>query len=211
MRDCMKVIYTAANAQQAHLLKNLLDEAGIPSAVVNDALQGVAGEVPFGWATSARVLVVDDRAAQSRRIAEEFDATLVAAARLAVGEPPQRLVDVDDGPSQREGCPDCGRPRLAICPVCETAGNDFPAADLRAYDQEDEGAPLLICPTCDEPFGPGYLRRCEWCGHDFGRGIEPSRPVRRPPSEPMNARVIAIFLLIVGSLAVLFGYFAVLL
>ena len=49
MSDQMTVIYTAANVRQAHLLKNQLGEAGITACVVNDALQGVAGEVPFGF------------------------------------------------------------------------------------------------------------------------------------------------------------------
>jgi hypothetical protein len=213
MPDRMQVIYTAANVPQAHLLKNLLDEAGIPSSVVNDSLQAVAGEVPFGWVTAARVLVAEERADESRRIAEEFDATLVAAAR----KPMSRSTDeaheagAGDTATRSESCPDCGRPRMAICPVCETAGHDFPAADLPAHDLENEAAALLICPTCDEPFEPGYLRRCEWCGHDFGRGIEPSRPVERPAREPMNARVIAILLLISCSIAGLFAYFALLL
>ncbi|HVC97281.1 MAG TPA: DUF2007 domain-containing protein [Pirellulales bacterium] len=213
MPDRMHVIYTAANVPQAHLLKNLLDEAGIPSSVVNDSLQGVAGEVPFGWATSARVLVAEEQAVKSRRIAEEFDASLVAAAR----KPPGRTMEETDeagaggAPARGASCPDCDRPRMAMCPVCDTADSDFPAADQLANDMDNEMAALLICPTCDEPFEPGYLRRCEWCGHDFGRGIEPSRPVDRPPREPMNARVIAVLLLITGSIAGLFAYFALLL
>jgi hypothetical protein len=213
MPDRMQVIYTAANVPQAHLLKNLLDEAGIPSSVVNDSLQSVAGEVPFGWVTSARVLVAEDQAVESRRIAEEFDATIVAAARI-----PSRRTTYEADESGVAGaaagnasCPNCDRPRMAICPVCETAGNDFPAADSPAYGLENDEPALLICPTCDEPFEPGYLRRCEWCGHDFGRGIEPSRPVDGTPREPMNARVIAILLLIICSIAGLFAYFAILL
>ncbi|HEV3022391.1 MAG TPA: DUF2007 domain-containing protein, partial [Pirellulales bacterium] len=128
----MTVIYTAANVQQAHLLKNLLDEAGIPATVANEALQGAAGEVPLGWATSARVMVSDDRAAESRRIAEEFDAKLATAARLARSPQPMGSTSAESrqGPTgaepltsrddiadelaaqRRPRCPQCGRPRM---------------------------------------------------------------------------------------------------
>jgi hypothetical protein len=211
MSDRMQVIYTAANTQQAHMLKNLLDDAGIASAVVNDGLQGVAGEVPFGWATLARVMVADGDASESLRIALAFDATVVAAPRPGRGNPPEHSADDDGTTVETAMCPDCGRPRMAICPVCETAGTDFPAADAPPKGPQDETELLLICPTCDEPFEPGYLRRCEWCGHDFGRGIEPSQPVLRPPREPINPRVVVVFALIAASIAGLFVYFALLL
>jgi hypothetical protein len=222
MPDSMTVIYTAANVQQAHLLKNLLDEAGIAATVANDALQGAIGEVPLGWATSARVVVSEERAAEARRIAEEFDATIVVAARHEHGaddvaevarvpdeglkEKPSRAA----APANRPRCPQCGKPRMAICPVCETAGTDFPLADMSLDDLGGEGSTMLICRTCDEPFEPGYLRRCEWCAYDFGTGIEPPQVAAAPAKEPMNLRVVLVFLLIAGSIVGLLVYFALL-
>jgi hypothetical protein len=100
---------------------------------------------------------------------------------------------------------------MAVCPVCETAGTDFPLADMPRAGDDEESLAWLICPTCDEPFEPGYLRRCECCGNDFGRGIEPRQPPVRAAREPANGRVIAVFALIVGAIGGLFVYFWVLL
>ena len=80
-------------------------------------------------------------------------------------------------------CPECGRRRHTMCPICETAGSEFPQADSISGEDEtelegtdDPGDPLgrrpLLCPTCDEPFIPDYLHECEWCNHDFGYGGE---------------------------------------
>ena len=32
--------------------------------------------------------------------------------------------------------------------------------------------PMLLCPTCDEPFVPEYSRRCLHCGQQFQSGFE---------------------------------------
>jgi len=105
-------------------------------------------------------------------------------------------------------CPQCGKRRHTMCPICETAGSDFPPADVLPDDEQDEisgtddpGDPLgrraLVCPTCDEPFLPHYLRECEWCNFDFGFGLE--KPVRLDESfEPSNWRVGILIGVLVG-------------
>lgn len=116
-------------------------------------------------------------------------------------------------PALLDICPECNRRRTAVCPICRTAGSNFPPGDFPVAREEEETAepPLLICPTCDEPFEPRYLRRCEWCGHDFGEGIaEPERPVERP-SEPLNPRIILAALAALALLGALMAYFAKLL
>lgn len=198
-------IYTAATPLDAHELKNLLADEGIEALVVNDNLQAAAGEVPLGWATAARVLVGDEQAARARTIAEQFDQEIVAArraARTANLEPRETAV------VSHAVCPRCGRPRMAVCPVCETAGANFPSGDLAPNAEETDQPQLLICPTCDEPFEPGYLPRCEWCGYEFVR--EPPAPAEaaETETEPPNVRVVVAAA--VGMLAVIaavFGYF----
>lgn len=77
-------------------------------------------------------------------------------------------------------CPQCGRRRIARCPICKTSDSLFPLADEDYYvrggspwDAEVEnGAAAVLCPVCSEAFVPTFLRRCEWCGHDFGDGEE---------------------------------------
>jgi hypothetical protein len=130
-------------------------------------------------------------------------------------------------------CPACGARRTTQCPICQTAGTDFAAADppepivdmpeqaveegcgtcgggtcaggaTACADGEGDAScpPLLVCPTCDEPFRPEYLRACEWCGHTFAEG----RPAaEEEPAEEINAVTIVLSLglalLLLGMLA----------
>lgn len=78
-------------------------------------------------------------------------------------------------------CPECYRPRLAICPACQTAGSRFRLAGDHSgssawLDSASSLArPLLVCSTCDHPFTPEFYRRCEGCGHNFPDGLDTPR------------------------------------
>ena len=43
----MLKIYSAANLPEAHLLLNLLQQAGISAQILNSYAQGASGEIPF--------------------------------------------------------------------------------------------------------------------------------------------------------------------
>jgi hypothetical protein len=63
--------------------------------------------------------------------------------------------------------------------------------------------PLLLCPTCDEPFTPAYFRRCESCGYEFSDGVE--IPVAHGGKEPFNWRIayaMYVMVLLVAGLIV---------
>ena len=132
-----------------------------------------------------------------------------------------RYMADDDSPWP--ACPQCKRPRTAVCPVCQTAGCDFPigwgdaivgtvelneatAALSADYEQEGDDV-LLICPACDESFRPGFLARCEWCGHKFASGVEE----RREPPELLNPRIMATIGALVLVFVAIFAYFAIVL
>jgi hypothetical protein len=190
------VIYTAANLPQAHVLRNTLEELGIPASITNDAVQLAVGDVPAGWATAPRVVVDEQQAELARRVALEFDAAS-RGPRLS-----DEGADDSDSSAARETiawpvCPKCGRRRVAICPFCDSTGDDTPPADLSYQALEEpagvEGATAemrlgrqstvtrrnwLLCPTCEEPFEAQYERACANCGHDFGDGI------KRPDAPP---------------------------
>lgn len=203
MLDELVVIYTAANAVQAHLLRAALADAGIQAQVTNDALQVAGGELPLGWTTAPRVVVPREHEAEARRLAEQYD---VGPAEHR--QPPAAEEDVRP-PLTVPDCPGCGRPRTALCPFCQTGGQGFRTADANCGVDGEEPA-WLICPECDEPFEGGYLRRCEWCGHDFGEGLE-TPPVIAPPNvEPMNWRVAVVGLAVVVIISVILTYFALL-
>jgi hypothetical protein len=209
----LAVVYAAADAQEAHLLKGLLAERDIEAVVLNEPLQGAAGGVPVGHPVSPRLAVVKKDEPKARQVVTAFQR------QREIGPPqvddifPHDETEEDDWPV----CPSCGKRRQTICLTCGVAGTDFPHADYQVSDwlpeqqappescgcgsggscatgavtdedsQAAEGKPpaLLKCETCDDIFEPRYYRNCPWCGHDFGEGISAS-----PPSaeEPLNAR-----------------------
>ena len=67
------VIYTAGTMQEAHLLKDVLAEAGIEATVSNELLEGGAGVGAVGRLTDAQVVVGEEDAEEARRIALYFD------------------------------------------------------------------------------------------------------------------------------------------
>jgi hypothetical protein len=119
--------------------------------------------------------------------------------------------DSDESAGRRARCPQCGRARVAVCPFCKTTGSRFRAADMIDERTNDDEPALLVCPICDEPFQPVYLRRCEWCGHEFADGMDPPAIVENRPVEPLNARVLLVGVAGVAIVAGLIVYFAMLL
>lgn len=218
MNKSQAIIYTAANAQQAHLLKNLLEQQGIQALVTGDALQSGFGDLLFGWSGAPCVVVAQRDAEQAYQVVQQFQ---------------RRMADVEqvqDEPGERPRfdwptCPECSRRRQAVCPICKTAGRDFPLAEFlveavelrstRPSSREQpqhrtaDGPPiLLICPNCDESFPPRFYRFCEDCGHDFGSGVQ-LRAEEGP--EEMNRRVVLVAavlgLLAIGSMIYLWILF----
>jgi hypothetical protein len=200
MEDALKVIYVAQSLQQAHLLKDVLRRSGIQAFVSNTP--SALGEPPASGPTEARVVVHDYDAEEALQIALEFDED------EADEDVDECLEDEPDVPWP--ACPSCGRPRHTSCPVCETAGTDFPRAfqpdarQLRAPHVDGQAGLLVICHACDEPFTPVFLKRCEWCGHPFadGRELPP-----RTPSEPSEF-TLRVWIVLVGLLVSVVGTIA---
>jgi len=161
------VIYRAANAQQAALLRNLLEERGI-AAWVQDMIQTAVGDLPLGWRGDSQVVVSSRDAVVARNLALEFEDQL----RLSSSRP-----EVDDAPiyaatdtwDNWPTCPECGQRRHTRCPLCGQAGDAFPLVDLERTERGE--VVLLMCQPCDEPFRPKFYRYCHQCGHDFGHGL----------------------------------------
>ncbi len=159
------VIYSAANTQQAYLLRGLLEEQGIAASVVNDALQVAGGELPLGWTTAPRVVVAESDAAQARALAEQFDQQTAHEPTLDSASDADGLVDWPDWPR----CPRCSERRSARCGVCGASRTDFLLADMGESDDSEEV--LLKCDDCDDLFRPQWYRCCAACGYDFGGGL----------------------------------------
>jgi len=209
----LKVVYTAGSLEEAHLLRNELEERGIRAIVTNADLQGGATLGLWGreWLCLPRVAVDEEHAPSARRIAAEFDRSL--RARAAEGDRPSGE-EVPIAPRWKNlsaswpRCPRCGAPRITRCPACGTSGTGFPPADTVEDEPPDAAASLLLCIQCDEPFAAEYAGDCEWCGHAFPDGFRPARP-HKPERLPP-----ALILMAALALAILIGliaYFAILL
>lgn len=198
------VIYTSPEHKHAMKLCQHLAQIGIQSQLLSPTKPAR----PDVSTADNQVQVVVDENDQlvAQQIALEFDRPELHHGCAIVDV----LVD-DRDPGTIDAwptCPSCGKKRHTMCPICETAGSDFPPADSISGDDEtdlegteDPGDPLgrrpLLCPICDEPFVPNYLRECEWCNFDFGYGLE--KPIEMDESlEPVNWRV---GILIAGLLA----------
>ena len=87
----MKSIYQAAHGVDAHMVRALLEQAGIPAQVRGEYLQGALGELPVSgmvavWvpeadAARARELVLDwERSVPEEELSAEQDAASVPSA-----------------------------------------------------------------------------------------------------------------------------------
>ncbi|MBI2823475.1 MAG: DUF2007 domain-containing protein [Planctomycetia bacterium] len=208
------VVFTDVRPGQAFMVRNRLAEAGIEAVVINDALQAAAGDLPLGWSIAPRVVVAEADEPAAREIVRQYRAESAGAATHDEADAAGL-----DGREPRESeeraarelyapplCPRCDKPRMTVCPACQTASVNFPLADGPA-DADDPDTALLLCPTCDEAFRPVYLRRCEWCGHDFGAGIEP-KP--REVVQLLNDRVVVATVGMAIAILAIIAYFATL-
>jgi hypothetical protein len=130
MQDSPKVVYAAKNVQQAYLLKNVLEEAGIRAVVSNATLESGSGVDYVGWYTLARVVVDEPDFDTAREIALDYDRAGAAIAQQQTHEELARK-EGERGPILHEWpqCPKCNAKRITQCPVCQTTGSEFPEAD----------------------------------------------------------------------------------
>jgi hypothetical protein len=228
MDDKLEVIFSGADVHQALLVKNLLEQHDIgaylddeiPDGLVANTRQllgGLAGvDVP-----AARVSVHAADVEAARQILRQAEASQkhgLSSPELAALES-----ESDHDRIAWPKCPRCQRRRHTACPICETAGTDFVQAFLPddqqiikvirrsdESDTEDEGHNLfLLCPTCDEPFVPRFLARCEWCGHRFNESWEPPEAIApHNDSMDLNVRVLITLAGLIIAIAALFAFFA---
>lgn len=215
MREDFTVIYEARTVPEAHELRDRLGDAGIEAVVVEEVAQSQAGTDAIGLPAPFSVAVHQEEADAARRIAEAFDDEQIARveheAEQSVTSETDETDETDDIPDEADTwprCPECDARRVTVCPICKTSGSHFPCADKEYSQASDEGRRMVLCPTCDEPFVPEYLRHCEWCGHDFGEGIEPDHD---QVSVPISPRAMAVILALVALFVGLLVYFMIIL
>lgn len=67
-------VFRPRNVPEAHVVRLRLEEAGIPVMVENEILQGVVGELPFGWPTAPRLLVAEEDVSTARELLRTLEA-----------------------------------------------------------------------------------------------------------------------------------------
>lgn len=212
MREDFTVVYEARTVPEAHELIDRLGDAGIQAVVVEEVAQSQAGTDAIGLPSPFSVAVHQEEANTARRIAEAFDDELInrvehEADQSDTVETATTPDEIDSWPQ----CPECNARRITVCPICKTSGSHFCWADKeysQTTDTDEENRLMVLCPTCDEPFVPQYLRRCEWCGHGFDDGIEPDHD---QVSELLSPRAMAVILGLVALFVGLLVYFMIIL
>src|SRR5262245_59743421 len=111
-------VYSAANALEAHFLKNELESAGISAPVVGHVLGAAGGGLPLGESTSPRIWVQHADEPRARQWIEEW----------------QRHRSGHRGHAENVWiCPRCGKKidaKLAVCWNCGTTPGGTPDPDF---------------------------------------------------------------------------------
>ncbi len=100
----MQKLYSAANLQEAHLIKGMLSVAGIEVRIFNEHLQGGLGELPFSEVYPELWLEDEADAARARRILADYERPAFSRANQhcrSCGE---------ESPGAFEICWCCGKP-----------------------------------------------------------------------------------------------------
>lgn len=98
----MKRIYTAANLPDAHLVRDLLQHAGIPAHIFNSHAMGALGDLPMGSAHPQVWITQLHQEAQARAVIAKYaDRATVSVAR-ACG------TCQESNPGEFELCWNCG-------------------------------------------------------------------------------------------------------
>ncbi len=66
-------VYRASDAAEAHLLSDVLSDSGIPNRIEGEALQSIIGEIPIGWMSAPRIMVLEHHASDARAIIERLE------------------------------------------------------------------------------------------------------------------------------------------
>ena len=124
-------VYRARGLPEAYAIRLLLEDLGVSVRIDNEMLQGALGDLPVGWVTAPRIMVLSDYESISRQILNKFV---------------QQSERNDDGVDSSACCLACGMPMEGAdaCPSCgwsyktTDAGESADADTDRAAEDESE-------------------------------------------------------------------------
>jgi len=109
-------LYRAKNLPQAHMIRILLEEAGVRVQIDGELLQGVVGELPLGWVSAPRILVDESQIARAQEIIDRVDSE----------EGSQMETDNQDEVTR---CMACGEVMDEGNPTCRKCGWSYAGAE----------------------------------------------------------------------------------
>ncbi len=115
-------LYRARSLPEAHAIRVALEEEGIAVRIDNELLQGVVGEVPFGWTTAPRIMVERSQEETARRILDEYL---------------QQTTHTEETEDQPDRCLACGA-TMGEADVCPRCGWSFEPEAAESADGEME-------------------------------------------------------------------------
>lgn len=93
-------VYHATTGAEAHLIRGLLEEAGLQAIVEGEALTTAIGDIPAGWTTAPRVMVASNDAERARTLIAERKSEAVDWTKV---DPTWTSVETDDSTSTGMG------------------------------------------------------------------------------------------------------------
>lgn len=105
----MKRIYTAANLADAHLVRDLLQQAGIAAHIFNEYAMAAMGDVPMGSAYPQVWIPQLHQEQHARAVIADYEQRLPQTAIKHC------LACTETNPGEFELCWNCGKPLANVC------------------------------------------------------------------------------------------------
>jgi len=202
------IVYGTHSVDKAYIICTELLDTGIDAQVLEDAQSNLGFEM--GWhGHTAAVVVPDDQAKAAIDVIRMFEEDGIHK------ETSPRCPECNT--PRQTSCPICGTTGTEFlkadhdlvltdqplsdtpiqpcengcggCPSQDPSEISIPGPDETHQAESNTVTTLLMCPVCDEPFAPGYRRRCTSCKYEFEDGTEVDL-IREEPPEQVNNRVV---------------------
>lgn len=129
MRSKMLLVYRAPTGLEAHVVRSVLEQHGVPAEVRNEMLAPLAGGLPLTdvmvevWIPEAHAEAAEDLLDTLRRPSEESGRLSLSDAPARAGALSEPLAEPGAVSMHERTCPRCGEdvpPELSECWNCQT-------------------------------------------------------------------------------------------
>ncbi len=148
----MKRVYQSADSARIALVRALLEEAGMTSALLNTGMGGVVGHMPVTQALP-ELWVAEEHEAAALQLVEQFES----------GPPESEPI------GEAWVCPTCGEQQDGLFTRCWKCGpfDVPPDEEVMRMELDPRHDPQACCDNCGYRLWGLTDRRCPECGEDF--------------------------------------------